>query len=567
MSTIFKKIHLVPENKTFSDIMSNNKSYTVPPFQRDYAWGEEQIEELWQDFEGAIEEKTQHFMGYLVLKSTEAGFFEIIDGQQRLTTITLMIIAALFQLKKLVENNDSTKENQERIDYYHKAYLAVFDASTLETSRKLTLNDNNKKHFIDIIARGYTVPKLRILTASNRKLNRALEFFQRKLAAYDGEQLANFVKNIEKGFLFTTITVEDDLDAFTIFETLNARGIFLSAPDLLKNYLFSLVASEYGVTPSFLDELNDDWLAIINELGATNFTLFLRAYHSMTDKLILQKNLYRMLKQKINKAEQVIPYVKSIKEYASIYAALRNPKDDLWTEYESGIYTQCVDDLHILKIYNIKIPLSLLMAAHKKFAASKFIKILSWVGVVSIRYNVIGGREVKNLERKYNEIANDIMSKKGDSNALNDVKNALMSICPSDENFKSDFAKKTMLGRPKPQRVTFLLRKIETHCCAQEPPANATLEHILPHIPNDAWQEYFGLEDYNSAIDRLGNMTLLPPGVELGQETFAEKKAILQKTGFAINKELCNYDAWDIENLNQHQQWLAKQASAVWRIK
>ena len=110
----FKKVYLDPQNKTFAEVMSNGKSYAVPAFQRDYSWEEEQLEELWQDIQRMRERETQHFMGYLVLQSADDKSFQIIDGQQRITTIALIIIAVLARFNELIERNIDAEDNKKR---------------------------------------------------------------------------------------------------------------------------------------------------------------------------------------------------------------------------------------------------------------------------------------------------------------------------------------------------------------------------------------------------------------------------------------------------------------------
>lgn len=570
MSKQFTKIYLEPENKTFSDIMSNSKSYEVPSFQRDYSWEQEQIDELWEDYENMSQGGTQHFMGYLVLQTKDREAFTVIDGQQRLTTITLMIIAALHRFQQLINDNISAKENEERVKYYHNTYLGVFNPTNLKTSLKLILNRNNKDHLKEMATmNSYEVPEVRKIRASNRKLSKALKFFQEKMKEYSDDELINFLDNVRQGFLFTTITVPNASDAFVIFETLNARGMHLSAPDLLKNYLFSLVDEKDGLSQEYLEDLSEDWFHVLDQLEVTNFTSFLRSYHGMFDTLIAKKSLYRELRDKITSPNHVPPYLQGIKKYAPIYAALQNPDDDFWKEVSYKI----VDSLRTLRLFNIKAPLSLLMAVYANFSAEDFAKVLQWIVVVSIRYNVICGKDSKEQERRYNDMVNKITEEKkpnnaGDKQIITSTKERLLSIYPNDEEFKHAFSRKSMLKKHN-KRILHILSEIERHCNkAPSSPStdDLTVEHVLPYSPENHWQESFGLDTYYEARERLGNIALLPKSTQLGQEPFEEKREKLKEVGLAINNKIAEADTWDIESLNQHQQWLAKQATAVWRI-
>lgn len=549
--------------------MSNNKSYEVPAFQRDYSWEKEQIDELWEDYENMSKNRTQHFMGYLVLQTDDEEKFAVIDGQQRLATITLMIIAALHRFQQLINDGISVEKNKKRVNHYHSTYLGVFNPTNLKTSLKLILNRNNKDHLREMATiNSYEVPRKRGISASNSDISKALEFFQEKVREYSDGELINFLDNVGKGFLFTTITVQNVSDAFAIFETLNARGVHLSAPDLLKNYLFSLVDEKEGLSQEYLEDLSDDWFYVLEQLEATNFTSFLRSYHGMFNTLIAKKSLYRELKNEIKSSDKVFPYLKALKKYAPIYAALQNPDDSFW---QGGKFdnAEIVENLRILKLFNIRTPLSLLMAAYANFSQEDFVKILKWVVVVSIRYNVICGKDAKEQERRYNELVNRIPKEPNTAGKkiITNTKKVLSSICPDDGEFTSAFSRKIMLSKQHPRRILHLLSKIEKHCSGgAPPPADLTLEHILPRSPDNNWREYFGHATYYDARERLGNIALLPESKQLGQETFEEKQKVLESSGLAINKEIAKYDCWDIDSLNQHQQWLAKQATAVWRI-
>ena len=563
---MFKKIYLDPENKTFAEVMSNDKSYAVPAFQRDYTWQEEQLEELWRDIQYMQAHKAQHFMGYLVLQSADNKSFEIIDGQQRLATVTLIIVATLARFNELIARDIEASDNQKRTEETHKRYLGVFDVVTLGAAPKLILNRNNKDHFRDIIDQPYGVPRARGIIATNRKLNKAFEFFHSRLSSCSGKALAELIAALGDGLLFTTITVSDDLEAFLVFETLNARGIHLSAPDLLKNYLLSTLRP--GEKSHAVEEFEGLWSRTLEQLGETNFTAFLRGYEGMFSKLRHKKELYRCLKEKITSAAQVMPYIKALKKNSSVYAALQNPDDAFWREYDSGKYGGCIEDLRVLRLFNIKTPLSLLMAAYQKYHAGDFNKLVKWLAVISVRYNVICQKSPNQQERRYNLIANSVMRE--DGLLFTDLKKQLTnSVYPPDHEFVSAFAIKTLPARQGSKKIIYLLSAIARHADAGNVSTDGlSVEHVLPYHPASDWQEYFGLDTYSEAIDRLANFALLPgpKNRAADRESFADKKRLLRDSGLKINRQIAAYEDWNMEAINSHQRWLANQARTVWKI-
>lgn len=560
---MFEKIYLDPENRCFAEIMSNNRRYIVPPFQRDYSWEDEQWEELWGDIEQMQQSQTQHFMGYLVLQTEDGKSFQIIDGQQRITTVSIVILAVLKALQALVDGQIDKEANQQRIEDYKRTYIGVFDSITLRTSPKLVLNRHNNQHFRAMVER-LESPARRRLTKTNRELNRAFEFFTNKLSqkGKDGRKLATLVGDIADGLLFTAITVKNDLNAYTVFETLNARGVHLATPDLLKNYLLSTFASHPAFsTDENFDDFAGRWQIIIEQLGETEFTSFLRSHRGMTDPLPHKRELYKLLRREIDVAEKVTPYLEKLEDRAPVYAALQEPHDDFWKERE-GQYIQAQPHLEVLKLFGIKTPLSLLMAGYEKFSPQEFIKLLQCIAVLTLRYNVICNLAANDQERIYNSTANQLMNK---DLSLREVMDRLKSIYPHDAEVRQRFGEKSMPSRRSSKKVMFLLRAIENHLSGKAS-QNLTLEHVLPYNPEDDWQAYFGRETYESAIDRLGNMALLPSQQNMGQEIFAEKRKRLQASEYRINQHIARYSEWNMDCLEEHQRWLAKQATAVWKI-
>ncbi len=184
--------------------------------------------------------------------------------------------------------------------------------------------------------------------------------------------------------------------------------------------------------------------------------------------------------------------------------------------------------------------------------------------MISIRYNVIGNKSAKDQESTYNKIANDIMR---DEIGMDGIARSLANIYPKDDEFQHDFVAKTMPSRQSSRKLLFSLRRIDQHLSVSnaEPSVDLTLEHVLPYNPGDQWQEAFGRENYESAIDRLGNMALLPPNRNPGQEPFEQKRRILEESGYCINGHIAGYREWNIDSLQEHQQWLATQAKTLWR--
>lgn len=562
----FAKIHLEPDNQLFSGVMSNRKRYIVPRFQRDYSWESEHWEELWEDLEQMRENKTQHFMGYLVFQTADGETFQVIDGQQRLITLSIVILAAIKKLKELVAAGKEPDANEQRIKIYQDAYIGVSDPVTLRTEPKLALNRHNDLHFRSLV-RNTAIIRQRNLTSTNRQLDRAFGFFASQFQpCQSGEAVAEILEAIEYGLLFTIITVQDDLNAYTVFETLNARGLRLSTPDLLKNYLLSILANDPAYSEGHFIDFEEQWAGVIEQLGELEFTNFLRSHRGMKERLVNKRDLFRVLKKDVNAPAQALPYLDEMKKHAAVYAALQDHNDKFWSE-ERSEYGQARQHLEVLNLFGVKTPLSLMMAGFERLRPpGDFISLLQQLAVVSIRYNVICNRGAKEQESLYNDMANKLMQ--GNHAKQGNLTDRLQAVYPDDASFSAAFAAKTMSSARDSKRILFLLRKIEQQLGGEEPPRTLTLEHVLPASPDDAWQERFGRNNYEDGINRLGNIALLPrkQNQNLGQKDFAAKREVLGNSPYKINQHIAEYEEWNMDNLQDHQKWLARKAKAVWKI-
>ncbi len=173
------------ENNTFRKLIGNGLTYRIPRFQRDYSWTNEEWEDLWSDILGMLESdgETAHYMGYLVLQSADDRSFDDIDGQQRLTTISLIVIAVLKNLQRLIDNGNDPEANKQRADQIRQTYVGYLDPVTLVARPKLTLNRNNNHYFQTyLVPLGY-LPQ-RGFRASEHLLRKAFEWFDKRVAEY-----------------------------------------------------------------------------------------------------------------------------------------------------------------------------------------------------------------------------------------------------------------------------------------------------------------------------------------------------------------------------------------------
>ena len=216
-------------NNTFRQLMGNGLSYRVPQFQRDYSWGPDEWDDLWHDLVELFSEDPEpaHYLGYLVLQSTDNRTFDIIDGQQRMTTLSLLMLAAVSHLTDMAAAGEADDPELRRADQLRANYIGYLDPVSLVPRSKLTLNRNNDRFYQDYLVPLERVPQ-RGLNASEHLLRRAFSWFKDRIGEWsgsDGRAVASFVDAAVDKLFFTVITVTDELNAFKVFETSErARG-------------------------------------------------------------------------------------------------------------------------------------------------------------------------------------------------------------------------------------------------------------------------------------------------------------------------------------------------------
>ncbi|WP_330204702.1 DUF262 domain-containing HNH endonuclease family protein [Cyanobacterium sp. Dongsha4] len=550
---------------SFGDLLGNGKIYQVPLFQRDYSWQEENWEDLWQDILILYHNPpSSHYMGAIVLQNstTSDKQFTIIDGQQRLATLSIIAITVIEGIKKLVEADKDKEANQERQEILRRTYLGDKDPRSLRYSSKILLNENNNDFYQSHLINLRKPRNARILSKSNQLLWNAFEYFTRELEKLTdviatGEKLTEFLTDvIAQKLLFIQINVEDELNAYTVFETLNARGIELSATDLLKNYLFSLFESNHD-----LQEAQRQWRRIINTVSMAKFPEFLRYYLSTKEIRVRRERLFKIVRESVKNGLQAFNLLDELEDYSGLFMALSNPHDDFWLDTpENRSYIRELDLFRVKQAYPI------FFSAYDKFSREDFTRLLRLVSVISFRYHIVSSLNPNELEAIYNKVAVGISQ--NDITNPRQVFEKVRSIYVSDDKFSQDFSIMSISTKgQKKKLVKYILCKLESYISGLEINEDSfSIEHILPESPSNQWQEYFTDNQIEEMVYRLGNMTLLEPNLnrEIGNKKYTLKREIYQQSNYQLTQKI-QAEEWNPQSLNRRQIELAKKAIQIWR--
>lgn len=474
----------------------------------------------------------------------------------------MIILACMAQLKRIIAQGIDAENNKERLQEIEKRFIGTKNLITLNVDSRLTLNRNNNSFFKGICAK-LEPSNPRGITKTNNLLKKAFEFFDSKIVYQDGKKIAEFIEFYTSSLIFTKIVVQDSLNAYKVFETLNARGVMLSIPDLIKNYLFSVISKNNTVSDADLDDMDERWSSIVTQLGEQNFTNFVRYLYNSQFQHTTKKDLFKSIREQYSAPQKAGEYLNALEENAPLYASLLSPYEEWWNSVDSE-YKKAIPYLEGLILFSIQQPLVVLLAAYAKFTAAEFVLLAKYLFILSVRYNIICKDSPNEQEKKYNKMAVKISNK--EYQRASHVKNGkeFKKLYPADERFQNSFQYYKMPSRRSSKKIRFLLAQIENQNGREIDYEKVTLEHICPYNPDEDWHKAFG-DGINDVADRLGNMVLLHRD-ELKRTSFIEKKKAYQESGNRLALEVSKYDEWTLATVNKYQEWLATQAVRTWRV-
>ncbi|HHG3543747.1 TPA: DUF262 domain-containing protein [Vibrio parahaemolyticus] len=550
------------ETDTFGGIIKGDNKFKVPLYQRDYSWNKTHWNDLWLDIETNRKNDSKHYMGSIVLVSKNKKQYDIIDGQQRLTTLTILILAIVDTLNELVNRQIDVEQNKKRIELLITDFVGKKSLSSLNYENKIELNESNNPFFSTYLTNFRKPVNIKSAVKSNKLLYDCFNYYKELIKDEifineDVAELISFVEYVSDCLLFIQITATDDLSAYLIFETLNDRGLDLSVTDLLKNYLFSIVDE------SDKSHVKNIWDVTINHVSYSGFPKFLRHYWMMQNGLIQEKELFKTVKRNINTASTAFDLLNSMSEVSEIYAALSDSNHQLW-EGDDKVKKH----IRELNLFNVTQCYPLLINAYIYLDHDDWVSILRICSVISFRYMIISGLNPNALESKYNDACKAINN--GSAKTARDIFSILQPLYVNDEDFERNFESKSIRTKRSSKLARYIMYSIENHLSIHTFDFefdNGSLEHILPENPSSDWNKDFPDDIEESFIYRLGNFTLLEPEKNrtIGNKNFDEKVSVYKTSRYELSRRF-GYKKWNQDNLKARQKYLAKQAKAVWSL-
>ena len=540
--------------------------FVVPPYQRSYSWQTSNVDQFMIDVINSFNTgAAEYFLGTIVLIKNDSDY-GIVDGQQRLATTSLLLAAIKTYLKK--NGEDERAKSLER-------FLVDVDVD-LEATYRMTLNGTDNAFFSELINNtDYKITKSDPKSAQN--MANALKIIDSHIAAFiksssdPVNHLASLVKYIREKLKVIKIVVTDESNAFTIFETLNDRGLDLSVADLLKNYLFSHAGKTH------IEEAKIQWATIQATLGTVGdeamLPTFIRHYWISKYESVTNNDLFKKIKLKIHNKDEALALLKDLADASKDYASLQNAQHERWRSL--GMATEI--NIQHLNSFRFEQTKPLLLSILRNFSDAQLPKTLEKMVHWSVRIQVAGDTRTGQLSVKLKAVIDAINAQGSQVRTSKTLGRKLLSesLVPNNKVFTEAFSQIT----PRIALARYYLIKLENmkrqeeggkgEMVPDDSPNEVSLEHILPlTISDQADWPAFTAEQASEYHGRLGNMTILQAkdNSKIGNLSFANKKPFLAASEITITSDLGNAPTWDPTAIEMRQQELSRLAVKAWPV-
>lgn len=548
------------------NFLGQNQQLSIPIYQRKYSWTDKECYQLFEDIltVGASENQTNHFIGSIVYMNQQAHIASpinklmIIDGQQRITTISLLVSALSDFLFK--NPNDNIMNPYNLINYY-----LINDKEIGEIRYKLILTGKDKVTLIKIIDNLTQEDKLDFDKDDSIRVMENYEYFQKRINEDNAELLYQGLSKL----LIIFVALEHNVDnPQLIFESLNSTGLELNQADLIRNYILM------GLEPEEQEKLyNTYWKKIeerFEEVHSWYFDKFIRDYLIIkTDRIPVFKNIYTEFKKYSRDYEDIEFLVKEIFKFSEYFSCIAFGKE------ENGKLKHALDSLSSMG-YEVTYPFILALYNDYKngnLDEDEFIEMIKYTESYLLRRlicNIPTPSLNKTFAKMYNEIDKE--------NYLESYQVALVTKqnyqrMPDNREFGRNFRERDIYNL-KAKNKEYIFDKLENWNSKERTPIEAyTIEHIMPQNPNlsPEWKEALGpeyKEIQKNYLHTIGNLTLTGYNSELSDRPFQEKRDIeggYRQSAIRLNIYLQDLETWNENEIKRRALHLSNEAYKIWK--
>ena len=520
--------------ETLGLIVRNRKGLRVPINQRSYAWKRGHVEDLFTDLNGAIQANAEeYFLGtIIVVVPDKANFIEVYDGQQRIAT-TMILLGAIRDFFF------SALKDEKEAGVITRQYLISEERRNQEVPH-LLLSNADRDFFVSRILREPNHPdsKSKLDNDDNKESHKRIQEAAEAAAEHvkaitvklhpDGQvsMLQKWMDYLEASARVIWVEVKDQASAYRIFETMNDRGLKLSAADLVKNYLYALVSEGNA------DKVTHHWTsmtAVLESLGPEDGDIvdYIRYFWITTHGHTRSSDLFDKIKKEVHSEATALQWLSTLEARANDYAAILTPSHDSWSTFHQEVKAD-IDTLRYLGVSQIR---PLILAAYGKFSDSELVRLIKNAVNWSVRC-FVSAVPSGTLEGVYSKNAKAISD--GAIKSVDDLakEKSFAALIPRDDAFVANMRTVSVATG---SLARYYLRKLQIVADGKPEPeytpnqdTDVTLEHIMPQKPGPDWT--LPPELMQALYNRFGNLALLTGSVnsKLGNIGFDKKKPVLK---------------------------------------
>lgn len=542
---------------------NNSTQFVIPIYQRNYVWEKKNILQLLEDIEKMIpyydndDESIFHFFGSIVYIDTlhKGSFSEwtIIDGQQRLTTIFL-ILQVLKQIyyeqekiitKKYLLNDEDIINTSDEMDRYRL--------------KPLVSDDNVYKLISD--------NKLERLTDSEQNSNvlKAYNVIKKELEKWKSKYTFEEIIGAIDKFKVVWIQLDKKEDPQQVFESINSTGVNLSAADLIRNFV---LMNKDNVTQTHI--YNEYWSPIeFDYVGTKNLKEFFRFYVSIKEKITIpEREVYEKFKIQYEKllAEQNEEEILSeILNYAKYYYYISRDA----SESNNQTLEEILKDYRNAKSNMPHIVIMETMNLYfnkQRIEESDLLNTIKLLTTYIVRRNICG-IDTKSISNIFGSMLGKVLKKfEEGENYYNSVLKTFVvdtrltnQFMPTDKTVEEEFNKSNLYSR---ESTTFVLKKIENNE-SRIPYSNLNVEHVMPQTETKYWSKYVNENSiYEEVVNRIGNLTLVDSkdNSSMSNRNFDAKKQVLNKSRhIKMNEDILNKENWNEDEIFKRSKKLSQE--------
>ncbi|MDI3390199.1 DUF262 domain-containing protein [Streptomyces sp. B-S-A8] len=567
------------EESHFADLVQGRaQQFQVPLYQRTYSWTEKQLAQLWKDILEQAElvdadaTVSTHFLGSVVLAPSpqnEATFprWLVVDGQQRLTTLSLALTAIRDHLA------EAEPDEAERID---EEYLINKRKKDVDRFRLLPTQADRPQYAAH-------VNRARLEHTAGDRIAAAYSFFQRELLELvetDGTAAPKDVLRIEQAITsrltLVTVTAERGDNVHRIFESLNNTGLKLSQADLLRNYLFMRL-------PTRGEQVYEThWLPLQNSLSNDELEqlMWLQLVLDGDDR-VRRQDLYTAQQQLFERraadgtqTEATIEaYIKELHRRSALFRKVIRPEEE-----KDPLIRGYLKRLHDWQAVVTYPALMLILDRRERgeVDSAEAAEAISYIESFLVR-RTICRVPTNNLNRIFQSVPAQLPQDVGVAAGLHQLLSAENRFWPDDQELceKIRTAPFYQYGRPNQRRL--VLQRMEESYDHPEPvdfaAAQLTIEHVMPQSPGDEWMRMLeedatqgeAAEDLHARLQHtLGNLTLTGVNSELSNHPFERKQGLLEGSHLEMNRRIAATDRWGAKEILARADDLADRAIRMW---